>query len=141
MRLQTLLPALFILFFMGCAKTPEKLFPVSGTVTVAGKPLQGGTVQFEMIEKGAASGKIFTSSGEVDEHGNFELITFGKPGAPAGQHRVWVTPNQLMMPDELGVGIDRTSPVPKKYMLPTTSDLKYTVSEGDNAIDVEVPKK
>lgn len=132
---------LCVMLAIGCGKTPEKLYPVSGTVTVGGKPLNGGTVQFEMLEQGEASGKVYTSSGEVDANGHFELITFGKPGAPAGEHRVWVTPNQLMMPDELGVGIERSSPVPKKYMLPTTTELTYHVAAGPNTINVEVPNK
>ena len=50
-----------------------------------------------------------------------------------------MTPNLARQPDELGVSVERLSPVPKKYMLPTTTDLTYTVSEGDNQIDVEVP--
>lgn len=125
---------------LGCSKTPEKLYPVIGTVTVGGQPLNGGTIQFEMMEKGEATGEIYTSAGELDENGNFELSTFGKPGAPAGEHRAWVTPNLLMMPDKLGVGIRRTSPIPKDYMMPTTTELKFTVTEGDNTIDVDIPK-
>ena len=128
------------LFISGCSKTPEKLFPVSGVVSVGGKPLNGGTVQFEMIEVGA-SGKVYTSSGEINEDGSYELSTFGERGAPAGEHRVWVSPNLLLAPDKIGVGIDRTSPVPRKYMLPTTTSLSFTVTEGDNTIDVDVPKK
>ena len=124
----------------GCSKTPEKLYPVTGTVTVVGKPLSGGSIQFEMIEKGEASGKVYTSSGEIDENGKYELSTFGEPGAPAGEHRVWVSPNFAMMPDKLGIGVGRMSPVPKKYMVPTTTELMYTVTESDNTIDVEVPK-
>ena len=109
-------------------------------MTVGGKPLNGGSIQFEMIEKGEASGKVYTSSGEIDESGNYELSTFGESGAPAGEHRVWVSPNVLMMPDKLGVGFERTSPIPKKYRVPTTTELMYTVTEADNTIDVEVPK-
>ena len=127
--------------FTGCGKTPEKLYPVVGTVTVDGKPLDGGTVQFEMLEQGEASGKVYTSSSEISEDGSYELSTFDKPGAPAGEHRVWVTPYFAAMPDKLGVNNQRRSPIPKKYMLPTTTDLTYTVSEGDNEIDVDVPVK
>lgn len=130
-----------MLMFLGCSKTPEQLFPVKGTVTIAGTPLKGGTVQFEMMEKGTASGKVYTSSGEIDENGNFALSTFGKLGAPAGEHRVWVSPNVLAMPDKLGVSVERSSPVPKKYMMPTTTDLTFTVDEGENIIAVNVPSE
>ena len=124
----------------GCAKTPEKLYPVKGTVSVGGKTMNGGTVQFEMIEKGT-SGKVYTSSGSIDENGHYELVTFGESGAPAGEHRVWVSPNFARMPDKLGVGVARMSPIPRKYMLPTETDLTYSVVEDDNTIDIDVPVK
>ena len=126
------------IFFCGCSKTPEKLYPVNGTVSVAGKPMHGGTVQFEMIEKGN-SGSIYTSSGTIDEEGRYELSTWGKSGAPAGEHRVWVNPNLLRMPDRIGVSAQRMSPVPQKYRLLTTTDLSYTVAPEDNTIDIDVP--
>ena len=50
-----------------------------------------------------------------------------------------MTPNLARAPDKLGVSTEKLSPVPKKYMLPTTTDLSYTVEAGDNTIDVEVP--
>ena len=128
------------IFLFGCSKTPEKLYPVNGTVSVAGKPMNGGTVQFEMIEKGT-SGKVYTSSGTIDEEGRYQLITFGKSGAPAGEHRVWVSPNFARMPDRLGVNPRRMSPIPKKYMLPTTTDLTFTVADEENTIDIDVPVK
>ena len=137
--LLSLVPILFVT--TACQKTPEKLYPVRGTVTVGGRPLPGGTVQFEMKDKGQASGEVFTAAGEIQADGSYELSTFGKPGAPAGEHRVWVSPNFAALPDKIGVSVERSSPVPTKYMLPTTSDLTYTVTEGDNSIDVEVPKR
>lgn len=129
------------LIVLGCGKTPEKLYPVQGTVTVGGQPLNGGTVQFEMLDKGSASGKVYTAAGEIGEDGHYELRTFDQPGAPAGEHRVWVTPYFAGMPDQLGVDNRRRSPVPRKYMMPTTTDLTFTVNEADNTIDVDVPDK
>jgi hypothetical protein len=128
----------WLLLAAGCGQTPEKLFPVSGTVTVGGQPMQAGTIQFEMVERGQ-SGKRYTSTGEIDEQGNYELTTFGRRGAPAGQHRVWVTPLFAHLPDELGTGIDRLTPIPDKYMMPTSTDLTFEVQPGDNRIDVDVP--
>ena len=139
MRFFTL--ALILCLSLGCSDTPESLYPVSGTVTIGGKPLNGGTVQFEMIEKGEKSGEVFTAAGEIDANGDYELSTFGEPGAPAGEHRVWVTPNLAAMPDKLGVGVERMSPIPKKYMMPTTTELEYTVEQSENSIDIEVPKR
>jgi hypothetical protein len=129
-----------VLYSCGCSKTPETLFPVSGTVSVGGKPLSGGTVKFEMSEKGV-SGKVYTSTGSVDDAGHYDLKTFGEAGAPAGTHRVWVVPNFARMPDEIGLGAGRLSPIPEKYMKPTTTELTYEVKAEDNSIDIEVPAK
>lgn len=94
---------------VGCSKTPEKLYPVSGTVSAGDRPLTGGTIQFEMMSKGESSGNVYTSSSEIDEQGRYTLSTFDKPGAPAGEHRVWVSPNFAAMPDKLGVSTQRMS--------------------------------
>jgi hypothetical protein len=124
----------------GCSRTPEPLYPVTGTVQVGGQRMTSGTVQFEMIEVGG-SGKRYTSSSTIDSQGRFRLRTFDQDGAPAGRHRVWVVPNFAALPDKIGQGVDRISPVPRKYMLPTTTDLEYTVEEGENTIEVNVPGK
>lgn len=128
------------LMAVGCSKTPEKLFPVKGVVSVGGNPLNGGTVQFEMKDKGEATGKVYTSAGEINEDGSYELMTFGKRGAPAGDHRVWVSPNLAQMPDKLGINFERNSPIPKEFMTPIDSTLSYTVAEESNTINVEVPE-
>ena len=130
-----------LVVLVGCGKTPETLYPVRGTVFVGESPLDGGTIQFEMLEQGAASGKVYTASAQIQSDGSYALSTFGEPGAPAGEHRVWVSPNFAAMPDKLGVDNLRRSTVPKKYMVPTTTDLKYTVQAGNNVIDVKVPAK
>lgn len=132
--------AILLPFFVaGCSKTPEPLHPVHGVVTVNGKELKGGTVQFEMLEKGTTSGKIYTAAGVIDSEGNYQLSTFGEMGAPAGEHRVWVSPNFAGITDKIGVGIEKTTPFPKKYMVPTTTDLKFTVAADDNTINIDVP--
>lgn len=123
----------------GCARTPEKLFPVHGTVRVGGEPLRGGAIQFEMLERGK-SGKVYTSSGTVDQQGRYRLRTFDRDGAPAGRHRVWVVPNFATLPDQLGLGVDRISPIPKAYMDPTRTDLEFEVKEQENRIDVDIPQ-
>ena len=56
---------LLLLGAVGCGKTPEPLHPVSGVVTVKGKPLDGGTVQFEMKQKGDQSGQVLVSLGHL----------------------------------------------------------------------------
>jgi hypothetical protein len=129
---------LAVLAAAGCGKTPEPIYPVEGIVRVGGRPLKDGTIQFEMIERGT-SGKRYTSTSTIDPDGRYRLRTFERDGAPAGRHRVWVSPNFAAMPDEIGTSVFRLSPIPRKYMQPTTTDLEYEVKTGDNEIVVDVP--
>lgn len=141
MRLGCLVRCVLMLSVIGgCGKTPEKLYPVEGTVAVAGTLLESGTIQFEMTQPGA-SGKVYTATSQIQADGSYQLQTFGKLGAAAGEHRVWISPNFAAMPDKLGTDNVRASAIPKKYMVPTTTDLTYEVVEGANEIDILVPEK
>ncbi len=130
---------LALLICTGCAKSPEETFSVEGTVTVAGKLMDGGTVVFDMIDVGK-SGKKYAARGNIDSQGHYRLTTFGKmDGAPAGKHRVCVIPNFSKLPDEAGVSVIKMVTVPRKYMKPNTSPLVYEVKAGENIIDIEIP--
>lgn len=141
-RLKLWHAAVAILVAAGCTGgTPEQLYPVTGTVRLGQQVWDGGgTINFEMTDVGT-SGKTYTSRGIIDRDGRFRLTTFGEDGAPAGKHRVWVTPNFSQMPDELGRSNVRLSPIPRKYMMPTLTDLEFEVEAGDNDLDIVVPTK
>ncbi|HEY2786676.1 MAG TPA: hypothetical protein VGJ05_17060, partial [Fimbriiglobus sp.] len=67
----------------GCSRGPT-LAPVSGTVTLNGKPL--ANVQVEFWPEGSAPRSV----GMTDQQGRFTLTTDGegKPGAVVGSHKV-----------------------------------------------------
>ena len=65
----------------GCGK---KLTPVSGVVTLDGKPVADATVTFVSDD-----GK-YTSTGATDESGNFALSSGAGPGAYEGNYKVTV---------------------------------------------------
>jgi hypothetical protein len=84
-----LLPAVLLAAVPGCAKGPgERLVPVSGMITVKGKPLEAGTVVFH---PDAARGNAGTQEprGTLAE-GRYELTTGGRKGAPPGWYKVAV---------------------------------------------------
>lgn len=64
------------------------LVPVQGKVTLAGKPLRGGTVFF--YPQGEVTG--FVAQGNLDADGNYSLATSGEDGAPLGKYRATVEP-------------------------------------------------
>lgn len=71
----------------GRSKSYGPLVPVTGKVTLAGKPLVGGAVELVPYDNPADP---LRPSGRVDAQGNYSVNTEGKPGAPAGKYRVCV---------------------------------------------------
>lgn len=53
LRAILLVSVLFLVFASGCGPAGPKTFPVSGTVTLDGKPLAEGTIHFKSLETGA----------------------------------------------------------------------------------------
>jgi hypothetical protein len=142
MRLISLWLALLLL--AGCnakSSDPWKLTPVSGVVTLDGKPLSGATVVF--VPTGTTSG--VGARGRTDATGTYKLKTrFGGEGTPAGEYRVVVA--KLVMPD--GSDFSGSSIVPPatsqaKQVLPAQySTLEATVLKakiGDSASIIDFP--
>jgi hypothetical protein len=86
-----LLLGLVLLLALGCG-TGKKIVPVSGTVTLDGKPLVGATVGFQPI---APEGKMDAGPGsqaKTNNKGEFTLMTaLGENGAVVGKHRVMIS--------------------------------------------------
>ncbi|HEY7330900.1 MAG TPA: hypothetical protein VH592_24885 [Gemmataceae bacterium] len=85
----------------GCGqKSGGSLAPVTGKVTVDGKPLTGGSVSLipdlPMGEEGAKQASKLTSSelsgGAIKSDGTYKIQTGGKDGAPLGKYKVRVIP-------------------------------------------------
>jgi hypothetical protein len=79
---------------LGCGS--GKFVPVSGTVTMNGKPLAGATVMFSPIAKEGSIDAGPGSGGKTNEKGEYTLTSdTGRTGAIVGKHRVSVS---LMSP-------------------------------------------
>ncbi len=109
----------------GCTTSSDglpDLAPVTGKVTMGGKPLSGVSVQFE-----STNGQV--ASGTTDANGQYELIFSGDAkGAEIGENTVRIT-TVLDHPTP----VDYKDPIPAKYNV--SSDLKVTVKTGDNTHD------
>jgi hypothetical protein len=89
---RSLLPALLVVL-LGCDSSGVgKTYPVTGSITVNGKPLTSATVTV-LFKPDAAKGNTtsFEPAGTVDEHGQYRVHTNGKEGAPPGWYKVVVT--------------------------------------------------
>jgi hypothetical protein len=77
---------------LGCSHEGPKIVPVSGVVTLNGKPLAGATVTFSPIAKPGEVNAGDGSSGKTNADGEYTLTTSrGVPGAQVGKHRVGIS--------------------------------------------------
>ena len=122
----------------GGSSSPWELEPVSGTVTLDGKPCSGVRVAFVPTGKTEGIG----GSAYTDKEGKYELMSRrGGKGTPPGDYRV--TMSKQVMPDGSNFSADSTvAPIfsPAKQVLPSKysrgkSALTATVHKGANAID------
>ena len=87
-----LLAAVSISCASGCSPSGLPVAPVTGTITLDGKPLQGARVCFQPRSAGNALIAGGPSYGETDESGRYELATLnGMRGAVVGEHRVMIS--------------------------------------------------
>lgn len=122
-----------IIILCSCSKHEVEtlpLVPVKGTVTVAGKPLDRGYIQFVPIDARPAKHK-YRSASQVQPDGNYSLKTHRQPGAPLGNYKVVVAATATPMPEPS----KRSGWVPdwivhEKYTNPTTTDLQVEVTES-----------
>jgi hypothetical protein len=128
----------------GCGDKRKSVAPVSGIVTLDGKPLAGGSVIFQPA---AAPGSTIAGKGSTagcDDQGRYTLTTIdGQPGAIVAEHRVRIygPKNQKRPEDDSGIGETASRDiVPLKYNYDTT--LSFTVtSEGTDKADFTLTTK
>jgi hypothetical protein len=117
------------------------VYPVKGKVLVSGKPMNGGTIIFELDGKGSdapqnSAGGPFRVTGKINGDGIFNLVAYtGSEGMPAGNYKVGILAVQGRSENNL---FDRKVIVTKKgrsavssnqYADPKTSGLTALVSE------------
>ncbi|MEQ8211383.1 MAG: carboxypeptidase-like regulatory domain-containing protein [Lacipirellulaceae bacterium] len=123
---------IFLLLFIlaglsssGCNEHPE-LVPVSGTVTIDGKPVPIGQVKISTPGHRAAVGSI-------DKNGKFALTSYKlNDGAPIGTHRVTVT-----AVEQLTETSNRWH-APIEYANQVATDLEVTIDGPTDSLNIEL---
>ena len=106
--------------------------PVTGTVTVDGRPAKGIMVQF-VPDTQDPSMIAVTSQALTDDAGRFELVTTNnEPGAVPGLHRVVLADSLEERPAQ-GQPMKRPPRLHSKYV---TEGISVTVVEGEE-INIE----
>jgi hypothetical protein len=90
MRRRSPVFACLAILFIGCSSEPYQVAPVSGRVTVDGKPVEKAAVMFQPV---APKGNINPGPGsygitDTDGRYTLKLIGLERPGAAVGLHKV-----------------------------------------------------
>ena len=122
---------LLVLAAAGCHRGPQ-IAPVSGRVTLDGKPLAMAEVKFEPPVGRA-------SHGRTNDNGEYQLrYTRDEMGALVGQHTVRIlSATEVTLPG--GKFVLRPQMVPPQYN--TKSDVKREVKAEDNRFDFDISSK
>jgi len=146
-RLSTILTALLA---GGCGSDRPVVLPVSGVVTLEGKPVADAAVVLTSKNGGRPA------SGQSDNEGRFKLTTFDlNDGAVPGEHVAVVVKKQLIVngvapvqnedrernsvsTPTLGYNTTVKWLVPPKYADPTTSGLIFSVESGMEPLKLEL---
>jgi len=150
---------LILLFFVSCSKNQKPadlpdLFPTTITITQAGQPVEGATVNL-LPEN---SNKWF-AGGNTNSQGVCQVRTQGKYiGAPAGKYDVVVYKTTILESvtrkqpeptdpvaakayyDQIAKEEKSFDSIDQKYKKPTTTDLKIDITSGKNEQTFDVGK-
>jgi len=122
----------------GYKKKLVATYPVTGKLTLDGKPLTGATVALHRFNKETEKYNSI-SDGLTDDLGRFQLSTYGRfDGAPAGEFVVTVV--------KTGKGYDdgetnAKSLLPEAYATPATTPLRVTIQAGPNDVNLTLTSK
>lgn len=110
---------------------------VHGVVTLDGRPLTIGEVQFHSL------GDSATAYGRLGEGGAYQLSTGTESGIDPGEYQVTVVAKE---PFPANMPAGTTPPIPKVispqiYGRLETTPFKFTVVAGDNTIDLALTEK
>jgi hypothetical protein len=112
----------WIVLLAGCTKSGQAVAPVTGRITLDGKPVEFAIVTFQ------AEGKSSASS-STDKDGRYDLYyKRGVRGAPVGPNRVTILLDAYSAPKGLVI--------PPKYN--SESKLHADVQPGPNAFDFDL---
>jgi len=127
------LATLLVLAVAGCERSDGlQTYPVRGTVTLDGTPVNFGGVRFV-----SDSGRLAT--GEIQSDGSYSMQNpkWG-PGVPAGNYQVSVQVRELKEETKTRPAWPGPSLIPEKYEDPATSGLTFEVVPGDNRFNIEL---
>ena len=136
-----MLVAVLVIHCSGCGEAVSQsgtALPVTGTVTLDGKPIEGASLTFIPLTADQGQGGV----GSTDAAGKYEVTHFrtGK-GLEPGEYRVAVS--KLVMHDgspipagtSSAADLNTKNAIPPQFSDPNSTTLKATVASGGKPID------
>lgn len=121
-------------FVSGCGKDSSQgpTGSVTGTVTIDGKPLTSGSVEFFRKDGGASD------SAKVDDKGQFKIESL-----PVGEYQVSFHPPQAPQPEDEATGKLASKPtlIHVGYQDASSSGETRKVTEGENSFEFKLRKQ
>ncbi len=141
-----LLTALSFLTFSGCGGGNDGRVAISGSVTLDGKPLDGGTIAFV----GGGGGSLATAS--TNKEGKFQIqVALGlnkvaiSKDDPAAAIQSTVKPEDMLMGSDAEYKAQQQSKpkelVPVKYSKPDSSGLSFDIVSGMQPLSIGLSSK
>lgn len=135
----------------GCGGPPP-IYPITGKVTLGGKPYERLLVYFRPTKGEINSFNL--GVGETDKNGELKLSSSGGQGVAAGEYRVTFscvylksngrTVSSSEKPDDAGGSVVKVERVKPPYDAATSQDnspVTFTVKKGENKFDFDIPAK
>ncbi len=147
MRFCLLLMFVSISMVLGCGGAPAgpKMYSVTGTLTVGGKPLEDINVQLIPVDLGTAT---ILSAGKTDAAGRFAVVgTNGHKGAVPGKYKVVLARTNTPPPssttaashDQSGAPPQQADlPFPAEYSSVTTSPKPVEITNQAVTLDLKL---
>jgi hypothetical protein len=141
--------SLVALLLAGCGPKRGKTGVVTGKITYQGKPVNGAL----LLLYPAAGGQTPSMNVPVTQEGEFRISDLQQPGeykvvvqGTAGAQQASAASLKNMPPDKAAEAKEKlkamstppTIPFPNKYKDPRTTDLKVTITDKDQAQDLEL---
>jgi hypothetical protein len=111
------------------------LASVSGTITLDGKPVQGGPQMDASVSFIREDGRGAASAGTIDESGHYRLMTGAQAGVEPGSYLVGVAAKQIIPPAKPDGMPQAKLITPRKYAIVTESGFRADVKPGSNTLD------
>jgi hypothetical protein len=124
---------------VGCQRSPYELAPVSGTVTIDGRPVSQSTIMFYPTEHGDNANPGKPAFGLLNENGTYTLSTYEtNDGAVVGEH--WVTLINVARDSEAH-GNQPRSPGAPSFARLTVPRRVTVLPHQENQIDIKLSRQ